>query len=220
MKLFKRAKRAPIKFRGFKFVGYHNDYTNCCYYVKELPFDNFELMELMLEGTHRGPEIGAGTKVNVLDAFMSNYIYATHKLKMEFENVEQFVKHVVNTTYNKLEEKQQKGIVEQFSSKIPQAVKTSALFKKYEKQGYKVLYCSDDEKEKRQMAIVNIVLVKDEHLCSDNDAIDIDRHYTLFKPLKYMVTPGYITGKSLTKYFEEELPLIVVNHDILDLGIL
>ena len=35
-----------------------------------------------------------------------------------------------------------------------------------------------------------------------------------------MVTPGYITGKSLTKYFEEELPLIVVNHDILDLGIL
>ena len=34
MKLFKESKHQPIKFRNFKFVGYHKDYTNACYYVK------------------------------------------------------------------------------------------------------------------------------------------------------------------------------------------
>lgn len=214
MKLFKKSRKAPIRLRGFEFVGYHNDYPNCCYYVKRLYNDNFELMEVMLEGTHRGPELGAGTKIQVIDAFMANYLLSKQN-HIVFANTKSFVEQVVATTYNKLEEKQQKGIVEQFSANVPAEVKASALFKKYEKQGYKVLYCSNDEKEKRQMAIVNIVMVKDEHLCSEHDAIDIDRHYTLFKPLKYMVTPSYITGKSKVKYFEEELPLIAVNHDIL-----
>lgn len=80
MKLFKETKKQPIKFRNFKFIGFHPDYETCGYYFKELPRDNFELMEIMFEGgVKRGklykPEIGAGTKVQILDTFMSNYLY-------------------------------------------------------------------------------------------------------------------------------------------------
>lgn len=65
------------------------------------------------------------------------------------------------------------------------------------------------------MGIVNIVLVKEDHIFSKDERIDIDRKFSLFKPLKFMVTPGYILDKTKVKYHEEELPLIVVNHDLL-----
>ena len=34
-------------FNPFKFIGFHPDYETCGYYYKELPKDNFELMEIM-----------------------------------------------------------------------------------------------------------------------------------------------------------------------------
>ena len=45
MEIFKTSKNQPIKFRGFKFIGYHIDYPNVCYYYKKLDRDNYELME-------------------------------------------------------------------------------------------------------------------------------------------------------------------------------
>ena len=89
MKLFKESKHQPIKFRNFKFVGYHKDYINACYYIKELPRDNFEIMECMLEGAKK-PEVGAGTKVQIIDAFMSNYLYNKHgqeRISVKFLNI-------------------------------------------------------------------------------------------------------------------------------------
>ena len=62
MELFKESKKQPIKLRKFNFVGYHNDYANCCYYIKKLPRDNFELMEMLLEGVKK-PEIKAPPQI-------------------------------------------------------------------------------------------------------------------------------------------------------------
>lgn len=214
MDLFTKKKGQPIKLRGFDFIGYHKDYNNCCYYIKKLPSDNFEIMETMLEG-YKKPELGAGTKIQVLDTFMSNYLYFK-KNKIEYKDNKEFISKCVDNSFADLEEQKKEDIKKQFTSKLPVEVRGSELYKKYTNLGYELLYCSNDESDKRLMAIVNIVLVKEDHIVSNDAAIDIDRTYTLFKPLKFMVTPGYIQKKSKVKYFEEDVPQIVINNDLLD----
>ena len=36
MKLFKESKHQPIKFRGFKYIGVHENYPHIVYYYKSL----------------------------------------------------------------------------------------------------------------------------------------------------------------------------------------
>ena len=223
MKLFKESKKQPIKLRGFKFIGFHPDYETCGYYYKELPKDNFELMEVMFEGkVKRGKlykaELGAGTKVQILDAFMSNYLYMHYKNYVgDNKSRKEFIEKVINNTFNDFDERTKESIIEKFGIEVPKEI---ALYEdaygKYIKEGYKLLYCSNDETSIRKFSIVNIVLVKEEHVQSNDKNIKIDRHYTLFKPLKYMTKASYIKGESNEKYHEEELPLIVVSHDILN----
>ena len=223
MKLFKESKKQPIKLRGFKFVGFHPDYETCGYYFKELPKDNFEVMEVMFEGgVKRGklykPELGAGTKIQILDAFMSNYLYnkITDKNK-EFKTRKEFIESVVENSFPDYDQKTKDSIIEKFDSAIPAEIKNMPAFKKYYKdRGYAVLYCSNDETTIKRFGIVNIVLIKEQHVKSTDNRIEVDRHYTLFQPLKYMTTPSYIKGESGTKYYEEELPQIVINNDILN----
>lgn len=221
MKLFKESKKQPIKLRGFKFVGFHPDYETCGYYFKELPRDNFEVMEVMFEGKVRKgklykAELGAGTKIQILDAFMSNYLY--NKVNdIKVKDNKDFVHKVVTTTFKDAESKTKESIVDKFTSPIPNEIKHMPAYKKFIDRGYEILYCSDDETNIRRFSIVNIVLVKDQHVKSTDKNIDIDRHYTLFQPLKYMTRPSYIKGESKTcKYYEEELPQIVINNDILE----
>lgn len=220
MKLFKEAKRKPIKFRNFKFIGFHPDYETCGYYFKELPKDNFELMEIMFEGgVKKGklykPEIGAGTKVQVLDTFMANYLYNKAN-NIEVKDNKDFIERVTENSFSNEEERTKKSIIKKFTSPVPSDVKKADGFRKFINEGYKVLYCSDNETAIKRFSIVNIVLVKDDHVKSSDKNIEIDRHYTLFQPLKYMTTPGYIKGESRIKYYEEVHPKIVVNHDILE----
>ena len=220
MKLFKETKKQPIKFRNFKFIGFHPDYETCGYYFKELPRDNFELMEIMFEGgAKRGklykPEIGAGTKVQILDTFMSNYLYNIIN-NIKVKNNKDFIHRVVSNSFSNEEKPTKDSIVKKFTSPVPAEIKKSNTYKKYIDMGYEVLYCSNDETSIKRFSIVNIVLVKDDHVKSSNANIEIDRHYTLFQPLKYMTTPSYIKKESKTKYHEEELPKIVVNNDILE----
>lgn len=223
MKLFKESKKQPIKLRGFKFIGFHPDYETCCYYFKELPRDNFELMEVMLEGKikkgklHKA-ELGAGTKVQILDAFMSNYLYNNYMKIAEIDSnlSKDFLKHVVELSFPDFDKKTKDSIIEKFGIEVPREIALyEEAYKKYIKEGYKLLYCSNDETSIRKFGIVNIVLVKEEHVKSNDKNIEIDRHYTLFKPLKYMTKASYIKGESKEKYHEEDLPLIVINHDIL-----
>lgn len=221
MKLFKETKKQPIKLRGFKFIGFHPDYETCGYYFKELTRDNFEIMEVMFEGkVKRGKlhkaELGAGTKIQILDAFMSNYLYnKVNNIKVK--DNKDFIHKVVSTTFKELESKTKDSIIKKFTSPVPAEIKHMPSYKKYIDRGYDVLYCSDDETNIRRFSIVNIVLIKEEHVKSTDKNIDIDRHYTLFQPLRYMTTPSYIKGENKTcKYHEEELPPIVINNDILE----
>ena len=214
MKLFKESKHQPIKFRGFKFIGYHKDYPNACYYYKPLDRGNFELMELMLEG-ERKPEIGAGTKVSVIDTFMACYLDL--KIKGEELTGTKFVNRVITHYFFDFTEETQKEMIKKFNSKVPTEIGTSQLYKKYKDQGYNVLYCSNDESEDRLFGIVNLVLVKEEHIKSDDPKINIDRKYTLFKPLRFSVAPSYIKKESKTKYLEMDLDTIRVDHDILNI---
>ena len=215
MKLFKESKHQPIKFRGFKFIGYHKDYPNACYYYKPLDRGNYELMECMLEGQKK-PEVGAGTKVSVLDTFMSYYL----RLKIETsENLTgtKFVTRVIENYFFDYPEEAMKGMIKKFNSKLPTEIGTSPLYKKYKDQGYNVLYCSNDESEDRLFGIVNLVLVKEEHIKSDDPKINIDRKYTIFKPLRFSVAPSYIKKESKIKYLEMDLDAIRIDHDILNI---
>jgi hypothetical protein len=214
MELFKKAKKQPIKFRGFEYSGFNEDYPYCNYYYKELPRDNFELMELILEGTIKKPEVGGGTKVSFLDAFMSNHLYNL-KNNIKIKDNKDFIHKVVTTSYADLEKVQKDGILKQFTSKVPAEIRKQHNFNKYIEQGYEVLYCSNNETALKKVSIINIVLVKTNTIESPDERFEINRTYTIFKPFKYMTKPSYLKGESKDKYFEEELPQIVVNHDIL-----
>ena len=211
MEIFKESKKQPIKFRGFKFIGYHSDYPEACYYYKALSRDNFEIMECMLEG-NRKPEVGAGTTVKIIDAFMARYLYAKN-VKEKFKSNKEFIETVINNSYSDFTDKQKEGFIKQFTSKVPKEVESSDSFKKYIENGYELLYCSNDETEERRLGIVNIVLVKEEHLVRKE--LQLDRKITLFKPLKYRVLPAYLKSKSNKKYMEEELPDVVIYNEIL-----
>ena len=214
MKLFKESKHQPIKFRGFKFIGYHKDYPNACYYYKPLDRGNYELMECMLEGQKK-PEVGAGTKVSVLDTFMSTYLVG---LITNTTNTgkDLITAAIINNFYD-YDDKSTNEMIKKFNSKLPTEIGTSQLYKKYKDQGYNVLYCSNDESEDRLFGIVNLVLVKEEHIKSDDPKINIDRKYTLFKPLRFSVAPSYIKKESKTKYLEMDLDTIRVDNDILNI---
>lgn len=212
MKLFKESKKQPIKLRNFKFIGYHKDYVNACYYFKELPRDNFEIMECMLEGDKK-PEIGAGTKVQIIDSFMSNYLYNKQN-HIKTKDTAEFIKGVVDHSFNELTDKQKEGLIKQFNSTVPSEIKNSQAYKDCKKDGFTLLYCSNDETPERRMAIVNIVMVKEQKMISKE--MGINRTYTIFKPFKYRVLPSYLNKTSKEKYMEEIITPIVVCHDILD----
>lgn len=213
MKIFKDGKKQPIKFKNFNFIGYHKDYTNACYYYKKLPRDNYELMECMLEGIK--PELGAGTTIKVIDTFMTNYLNNL-KTSKKFKTHYDFIKSVVETSYGDFEKEQKEKMASKFNSEIPSEIKKSKAYKELIDKGFELLYCSNDEASDRLYGIVNIVLVKEEHIVSKDKRINIDSKYTLFKPLKFRVSPGFIKGTSKQKYLEENIDIIPVCHDLLD----
>ena len=214
MELFKTEKRKyqPIKFRNFTFIGFHKDYANACYYYKKLPRDNFELMECMLEGSKK-PEVGAGTTISVIDTFMSNYLKDIIDGR-EFKTHYDFIKNVIETSYGDFKKETKEAMISKFNSEIPKEIKETETYKTYTNNGYELLYCSNDEATDRKMGIVNIVLVINHHIKSKDPRINIDRMYTIFKPLKFRVLPSFTKGKSKIKYIEEELPKIPVCHEL------
>lgn len=214
MKIFKESKKQPIKFRNFKFIGVAKNYANICYYYKKLPRDNFELMTLNIETTKRKPEVGAGTTVKVIDPFMATYLYCK-KNDLEMGDKNTFVSNVICTTFSDFEEKVQKAMIKKFNSAIPKEVKETENYKKAKKEGYTALYCSNDEDKDRAFGVVNLVMVKDEKIVSKDERIDINSSYTCFRPLKFMVSPKYLAGKSKEKYIEVDLQDITVDHDLL-----
>ena len=115
MKIFKESKYQPIKFRGFKFIGFHKDYPNACYYYKPLERNNYELMECMLEGEKK-PEIGAGTTVKVLDTFMSKYLELL--IDEHPKKEEELVITAINSVFSDFEVDVRKSMKEKFNVEI------------------------------------------------------------------------------------------------------
>lgn len=206
MDIFKRSKHQPIKFRGFKYIGFDENHPNVCYYYKELDRNNFEIMTCHLEGD-RKPEIGAGTNVNVIDCFMAQY------LKVHACVLKDIISETIEETFYDYKEEAKKSMIKKYSSKVPKEL--SHIKQSYVKDGYKLLYCSNDEAEDRKLGVVNIVMVKEEHIKSDDKRFNIDKHFTVFKPMKFMTSPSYIKGEGTTKYIEVPLNEIVIDNDLL-----
>ena len=213
MKLFKKSKKQPIKLRGFKYIGYAKNYPNICYYYKELPRDNFELMTCSLEGTYRHPEIGAGSIVKVIDSFMANYLYNL-KNDIKTNDINDFVTKTVETSFNHLEDKNKKIMIQKYNSKIPNEIKTFDSYKNAIKDNFEVLYCSNDEGKDRAFGIVNITLVR--HDSIDDEDLGIHNEYIIFKPLRFMVSPKYLKCKCGCKYLEVKQEDIIVDINLLD----
>ena len=212
MKLFKESKKQPIKLRGFKYIGYAENYPNICYYFKELPRDNFEILTCSLEGKQNKPEIGAGTNVKVIDVFMANYLYNL-KNNIATIDVNDFVTKAIETSFNDLEDKNKKAMIKKFNSRIPEEIKTFDSYRNAIKDGFKVLYCSNDEGKDRAFGIVNLVLVNYDVI--DNEELGIHNEYVIFKPLRFMVSPKYIKTKKGDKYLEVKQEDISVDTNLL-----
>lgn len=202
MEIFKRSKHQPIKFRGFKYIGFDENHPNVCYYYKEIGRNNFEIMTCHLEGDKK-PEIGAGTNVDVIDCFMAHYLY--HK------SLKTLVEDVINTTFSDYEDEEKEAMIKKYSSKIPKELKAIVNSNK----DYKLLYCSNDESEERKLGVVNIVMVKEDVIKSNDKRFNINKQYTIFKPMKFMTAPAYLKGKSDIKYIEVPLKEIIIDNDLL-----
>lgn len=208
--IFKNSKHQPIKFRGFKFIGYHEDYP-IAYYYKELPRGNYELMECVLEGEKK-PEIGPGSSVKIIDPFMTTYLSTEGADKL---TTHQLVKNTLEQCFSDLEEKDFNDMLTKFTSKVPKEVTSSKLYRQYKDEGYKVLYCSNDESTARLFGIVNIVLYKEENLSINSKTLKLDRNYVLFKPLRFSVSPAYLKDKTKKKYIETDLNEIRIDRNLL-----
>ena len=213
MKLFRESKGQPIKLTNFKYIGYSEGYHNICYYYKELPRDNFELLTCSLEGKQRKPELGAGTNVKVLDVFMANYLYNI-KNDFNFTAVSSFVKSSIDYSFSDLKDEDRKAMTKKFNSVIPEEIKKFDSYKDAHKDGFKVLYCSNDESKDRAFGIVNLVLVKD--VVVDSKELELHNEYTVFRPLRFMVSPAYLKGASKIKYNEVKQEDIIVDNKLLD----
>ena len=212
MKLFKESKKQPIKLRGFKYIGYAENYPNICYYYKELPRDNFEILTCSLEGTQRKPELGAGTNVKVIDVFMSSYLY---NLRNGISTGDRagFIDATIRTSFEDLDEEKIKAMVCKFNSAIPEEIKEFDSYKEAKKDGFKVLYCSNDEGKDRAFGVVNLVLFK--YTTVDSESLKIHNEYTVFRLLRFMVTPNYVKHKNGKKYNEVKQEDVIVDHNLL-----
>ena len=204
MKIFKESKNQPIKFRGFKYIGFDENHPNVCYYYKNLDRNNFEIMTCHLEGD-RKPEIGAGTNVNVIDCFMATY------LKYNNEKSDFIIEKTIIDTFYDYDDKEKEAMIKKYSSKIPSELKF--IYNSVNNGNYKLLYCSNDESDDRKLGVVNIVLVKEDIIKSDQ--LELNKHYTVFKPMKFMTAPKYLKGESKAKYIEVPLNEIVIDNDLL-----
>lgn len=213
MKLFKESKKQPIKLTNFKYIGYAEQYPNICYYYKELPRDNFELLTCSLEGKQSKPELGAGTNIKVIDVFMANYLYNLRN-DIKTKDVNDFVTKTIETSFNDIKDDDKKAMIKKFNSSIPEEIKKFDSYKDAHKDSFKVLYCSNDESKDRAFGIVNLVLVKD--VVVDSKELELHNEYAVFKPLRFMVSPAYLKGKSKIKYNEVKQEDIIVDHALLD----
>ena len=205
MKIFKESKNQPIKLRGFKYIGFDENHPNICYYYKALDRNNFELMTCHLEGNKK-PELGAGTNINVIDCFMATYLANKDK------NVD-IVAQTIDNTFDDFKDDIKGAMLTKYTSGIPTQLK--GIYDLIKNEGFKLLYCSNDEDKDRKFGVVNIVLVKEEHVKSNDERIHIDKHYIVFKPMKFMTSPAYLKGESKAKYIEVPLNEIVVDNDLL-----
>ena len=89
------------------------------------------------------------------------------------------------------------------------------MYRQYKDEGYKVLYCSNDESTARLFGIVNIVLYKEENLSINSKTLKLDRNYVLFKPLRFSVSPAYLKDKTKKKYIETDLNEIRIDRNLL-----
>lgn len=213
MKLFKESKKQPIKLTNFKYIGYSEGYPNICYYYKELPRDNFELLTCSLEGKQNKPELGAGTNVKVIDVFMANYLYNLRN-DIKTIDVNDFVTKTIETSFNDIKDDDKKAMIKKFNSSIPEEIKKFDSYKEAHKDNFKVLYCSNDESKDRAFGIVNLVLVKD--VVVDSKELELHNEYTVFRPLRFMVSPAYLKGASKIKYNEVKQEDIIVDNKLLD----
>lgn len=204
MEIFKTSKKQPLKLRGFKYIGFDENHPNVCYYYKKLDRNNYELMTCHLEGD-RKPEIGAGTMVTVLDCFMANY------LRCHACALKDVVSETIEETFYDYKDDEKTSMIKKYKSRIPSQLK--GIYDTLEKDGFKLLYCYNDEDKDRKMGVVNIVLVKEDFIKSEQ--LELDKHYTVFKPMKFITSPKYLKGESKSKYLEIPLSEIVVDNDLL-----
>lgn len=205
--VFKFSKVKPlIKFNRYKFVGSHNNFENINYYIKYNGNNNYDFMEAKIarrpKKLFKKYELTAGTTIKVLDSLMFSY------LKHRKEN------NVLSKSFikNALEEAGfPESINKYYTTKVPKEISELEYYKKAKKNGYKILYCMNNEAKDKKFANVYLVLVKDEI----QKWVGEDISYVNFKMAEFTVKPSYIKNGGKDKYFMLELPSLNIPTSIL-----
>lgn len=191
--VFIETKKQPIKFKGYKFIGYHNDWA-VGYYIRKCDnLNNCNFMEVKIAPDRT---IDAGTKVSIIDAFMYDYLKFRKKIleKPEFLTKGDLLKYSSLMFTNK--EK-----LKYYSLMLPKQIKNTTLVNDLFNDGFKLLYVFNNETGKRKYATVKVVMVKEETL-SNKINKELNISYVRFKYLEYLVKPSYVLTKKGDKYIK------------------
>lgn len=210
--IFRETKLKPlIKFNEFKYIGNHDNFGYINYYVRKYDkHNNYEFMEAKIDKLPkrkvRKYALSSGTSIKVIDSFMYNYL--KHRKDPNVLNKKFIEKTIEESDLNKI-------LLDYYSTRVPVEIKETDYYKKAKKDGFKVLYCMNNETSDKEFANVYLVMVKDEK----QEWIGEDISYVNFKVAEFTVKPSYVKAKgkskSKDKYFMLELPSINIPTSIL-----
>lgn len=206
--IFKKAKKSPVKLKGYNYIGQHPDYEDVYYYIRHIGNDNYDFIEAKIDKTKKG-ELTAGTSIKILDSFMFNCIKADLE-GQTFDSREDFIGYVYDNSFKgSLVSKE--DFVNIYNAKIPNEIKTKEEFKKAKKEGFDILYCGKSLQEKK-FETYSVVLVKRE----EYDFYGVQRVFTRFKSILYMTKPSYVKKEGVEQFNEFPQSDLNIIHDILD----
>lgn len=206
--VFKFTKLKPlIKFSGYKYIGNHDNFGYINYYIRKYDnHNNYDFMEAKIDKLPKKKfnrySLSGGTSIKIIDSFMFSY------LKHRNEN-NLLSKAFIETALK--EANLAPSLIEYYTTRVPKEIKDTEYYKKAKKDGYKVLYCMNNEVKDTKFANVYLVMVKDE----TQKWVGEDISYVNFKMAEFTVKPSYIKNGGKNKYFMLEHPNINIPTSIL-----
>lgn len=201
--------RPLIKLNTYKYIGCNDNYPNINYYIRKFDeHDNYEFMEAKigkLPRLFKKYVMVAGTSIKTLDSFMTYYLrHRKDKTKGKEAKIEAALEEAGYEA---------KRFMKFYSNDANKEIKKTDYYKNKIKEGYKVLYCMDNENPDIKFSRAYLVMVKEDTF--EDNMSNKEVGYVCFSCCDFVTKPSYVKGESKEKYRVFELPNLNIPTSIL-----